>query len=377
MQLKRTTAVIAGISCLVLALAGCGSKKNSSGASSAGTSSAAGTSAAGSSGGGPTTTKAGAAGYKACMVTDTGGINDKSFNQSAWQGMQEAQSEGKAAVSYLPSTTASDYAKNISALEAKKCSLIVTVGFNLAAATTAAAKSAPSQHFAIVDNTGNKKNIQGLLFNTAQAGFEAGYLAAGYSKTGKVATYGGMDFASVTVYMDGFWEGVQYYNKKNSKSVQVLGWNEKTQKGTFAQSFTDQTKGSQLAKNFIQAGADVLYPVAGGTGIGTAAAAKANGKVSVIWVDTDGCISAANYCSVFLTTTYKGIAPAVKAALERGSSGNYSSVDYVGTLANGGTGLSPYHDFSTKVPAALQAQVAALTKQIESGAIKITSKSQP
>ena len=90
------------------------------------------------------------------MVTDTGGINDKSFNQSAWQGMQEAQTEGKATVSYLPSTTASDYAKNISALEAKKCSLIVTVGFNLAAATTAAAKSDPSQHFAIVDNNGNK-----------------------------------------------------------------------------------------------------------------------------------------------------------------------------------------------------------------------------
>ena len=186
-----------------------------------------------------------------------------------------------------------------------------------------------------------------------------------------------MDFASVTVYMDGFYEGVQYYNTKKHKTVQVLGWNEKTQKGSFANSFTDQTKGSQLAKNFIQAGADVLYPVAGGTGIGTAAAAKASGKASVIWVDTDGCISAANYCSVFLTTTFKGIASAVKAAVERGSAGQYSSVDYVGTLTNGGTGLSPYHDFSSKVPAALQAEVTALTKQIESGAIKITSKSQP
>jgi basic membrane protein A len=312
------------------------------------------------------------------MVTDTGGINDKSFNQSAWQGMQQAQTDGKATVSYLPSTTASDYAKNIAALEAKKCKLIVTVGFNLADATTAAAKADATQHFAIVDNAGNGTNIQGLQFNTAQAGFMGGYLAAGYSKTGKVATYGGMNFASVTVYMDGFWEGVQYYNQKHGKNVQVLGWDEKTQKGSFANSFTDQTKGSQLAKNFIQAGADVLYPVAGGTGLGTAAAAQASGgKAVVIWVDTDGCEAAQQYCNVFLTTTYKGIAPAVKSSVESASAGSFATGDYIGTLQNGGTGLSPYHDFASKVPAALQAEVTQVGKDIQSGAIKLTSKSQP
>jgi basic membrane protein A and related proteins len=311
------------------------------------------------------------------MVTDTGGINDKSFNQSAWAGMQAAQTDGKATVSYLPSTTASDYAKNISALEAKKCKLIVTVGFNLADATTAAAKADATQHFAIVDNAGNKANIQGLQFNTAQAGFQGGYLAAGYSKSGKVATYGGMKFPSVTVYMDGFWEGVQYYNTKHNAKVQVLGWDEKTQKGSFANSFTDQTKGSQLAKNFIQAGADVLYPVAGGTGLGTAAAAKASGKATVIWVDTDGCVAVPQYCGVFLTTTFKGIDAAVKTSIEAASSGTFATGDYIGTLTNGGTGLSPYHDFESKVPAALQTEVTQVGKDIESGAITLTSKSQP
>jgi basic membrane protein A and related proteins len=372
-QLKRTTAVIAGISCLALALAGCGSKKSSDGASS----SAGGTTAA-SAGGTTTSAAAQAAAYLACMVTDTGGINDKSFNQSAWAGMQNAQKAGKATVSYLPSTTASDYTKNIAALEAKKCSMIVTVGFNLATATTNAAKAKPTQHFAIVDNTGNKKNVQGLLFNTAQAGFQAGYLAAGYSKSGKVATYGGLKFATVTVYMDGFWEGVQYYNKQKSKKVQVLGWSEKTQNGSFAGSFTDQTKGQQLAKNFMQQGADVIYPVAGGTGLGTAAAVKAsNGKASVIWVDTDGCVSAPQYCSVFLTTTFKGIAVAVQKVVTDGAAGKYATADYVGTLANGGTGLSPYHDFASKVPAALKTEVAQIASNIKSGKIKLTSKSQP
>jgi basic membrane protein A len=312
------------------------------------------------------------------MVTDTGGIDDKSFNQSAWQGMQDAQSKGLATVSYLPSHVAADYAKNISALEAKGCKLIVTVGFLMADATTAAAKATPTQHFAIVDSTGNKTNVQGLVFNTAQAGFMAGYLAAGYSKTGKVATYGGENFSTVTIYMDGFWEGVQYYNSKHGTKVQVLGWSETTQKGSFAGSFTDQTKGSQLAKNFMQAGADVIFPVAGGTGLGTAAAVKAAGSsASVIWVDTDGCISASQYCSVFLTTAYKGIAPAVLTAVTAGSAGNYGTTDYVGTLSNGGTGLSPYHEFSSKVPAALQAEVAQVGKDIQSGAITIKSKSQP
>ena len=248
----------------------------------------------------------------------------------------------------------------------------------MADATNAAAKTDPSGHFAIVDNTGNNKNVQGLLFNTAQAGFEGGYLAAGYSKSGKVATYGGEDFPTVTVYMDGFWEGVQYYNQVNHKNVQVLGWNEKTQKGSFAGSFTDQTKGSQLAKNFMQAGADVIYPVAGGTGLGTAAAVKAanNGTV-VIWVDTDGCVSAKQYCSVFLTTTYKGIQPAVKTAVEDGAKGKYTGTNYVGTLANGGTGLSPYHDFASKVSSTLQNEVKQVGKDIESGKIKIQSKNQP
>lgn len=316
--------------------------------------------------------------YIACMVTDTGGINDTGFNQAAWAGMQAAQSDGKATVSYLPSTTASDYSKNIAALEAKHCDLIVTVGQLMADATTAAAKADPSQHFAIVDNAGNGSNMQGLLFNTAQSGFLAGYLAAGYSKSGKVAVYGGMNFPAVTVQMDGFWEGVQYYNSQHSAQVQVLGWNEPSQNGTFAGSFTDQTKGSQIANNFIQAGADVIMQVAGGTGLGTAQAVQAaGGKAALIWVDTDGCVAQKQYCSSFLSTIEKGVATAVKTAAESGSDGSYSTKDYVGTLDNGGVALAPYHDFASKVPQALQSEITQVTKDIESGKINLTSKNQP
>lgn len=213
--------------------------------------------------------------FSACMVTDTGGIDDKSFNAASWAGMQAAQAAGKAKVQYVSSKTQADYAPNIRALVTKGCKLIIGVGGLMSEAINNAAKANPKLNFAIVDGAGNGSNVQGIQINTAQSGFLGGYLAAGYSKSGKVATYGGLQIAPVTVYMDGFYEGVQYYNKQKDKKVQVLGWNESTQKGTFAGSFTDQGKGQQITQNFIQQGADVIFPVAGGTGLGSAAAAQA------------------------------------------------------------------------------------------------------
>jgi basic membrane protein A len=312
------------------------------------------------------------------MVTDTGGIDDRSFNASAWAGMKAAEKDGKAKVSYVQSKSESDYAPNISQLVGQKCKLIVTVGGLMGQATTDASKSNPSQHFAIVDSNGNGTNVQGLQFNTAQAGFLAGYLAAGYSKSGKVATYGGLKIPPVTIYMDGFWEGVQYYNSKKGKSVQVLGWSEKSQNGNFAGSFTDQSQGQQLANNFIQQGADVIFPVAGGTGLGSAGAAQASGgKAVIVWVDTDGVVSAPQYASVFLTTAFKNVNDSVQKAVEDASGGTFATTDYVGTLANGGVGLSPFHDFDSKVDSGLKSELTQLQKDITSGTVKITSPAQP
>jgi basic membrane protein A len=344
--------VVAGVITLGLVLGACGSKPAAS-----------------------TTTTSN---FKACMVTDTGGIDDRSFNASAWAGMQAAQNAGKARVSFVQSKSESDYAPNIAQLVSEQCKLVVTVGGLMAQATTDAAKSNPSQHFAIVDSNGNGTNVLGLQFNTAQAGFLAGYLAAGYSKTGKVATYGGEKIDPVTIYMDGFWEGVQYYNSKKGKSVQVLGWSEKTQNGSFAGSFTDQSQGQQLANNFIQQGADVIFPVAGGTGLGSAGAAQASGgKAVIIWVDTDGVVSAPQYSSVFLSTAFKNVDNAVQNAVEQDSGGSFGTTDYIGTLANGGVGLSPFHDFDSKVDPGLKNELKQLQQQIISGSITITSPAQP
>jgi basic membrane protein A and related proteins len=328
--------------------------------------------------------------FLGCMVTDTGGIDDKSFNQSSWEGMQAAAAAepSKIQVTYLPSTTSADYASNISDFVGRKCGIIVTVGFLMADATEAAAKANPNQKFAIVDcsyvsdclSAPKEGNIDQLVFNTVQDGFLGGYLAAGVTKTGVVATYGGEDFGTVTIYEDGFWDGVQYYNTQHHTSVKVLGWSEKSQKGSFIGNFTDLGAGQALTNQFIGDGADVIFPVAGGVGLGTAQAIKtadASGKhVLMEWVDTDGCISAAQYCKYMLTSVTKGIVAAVKTAVLSAANGTWVAGNtYIGTLANGGAVLSPYHMLASQVPAALQAEINTLKTDIENGTITPKTKS--
>jgi basic membrane protein A len=318
------------------------------------------------------------------MVTDTGGIDDKSFNASSWQGMQEAQAAdpSKVSVKYLQSTTSADYAPNISAFLGEKCGIIVTVGFLMASATQSAAQSNGTSKFAIVDYPKfPQTNIDSLTFNTVQDGFLGGYLAAGMSKTGKVATFGGQKLPTVTIYMDGFWDGVQYYNQQHHKNVQVLGWNEQTQSGEFTNSFTNLTLGQTITQTFISEGADVIFPVAGGVGLGAAKAvqnadnAAGSQKVNMMWVDTDGCVSAAQYCKYFITSVEKGIQTAVKVAVLSAANGTFKGGAYVGTLANGGVALAPYHDFATVIPASLQAEISTLKAQIISGKIVPATKS--
>jgi basic membrane protein A and related proteins len=361
-----------------LVIAACGSSHSSASAPS---------STAGSS---TTTPTASAAKFLGCMVTDTGGIDDRSFNASSWAGMQAAAAaNSNIQVKYLQSTTQNDYVPNISAFLQEKCGIIVTVGFLMGSATETAAKAHPSQDFAIVDCSyaseclpaPKESNIDQLVFNTVQDGFLGGYLAAGMTKTGKVATFGGEDFGTVTIYMDGYWDGVQYYNTQHHTNVQVLGWNEKTQKGSFTGDFTNQTKGETLTQTFISEGADIIFPVAGNVGLGAAKAvqdadnAAGSQKVNMFWVDTDGCTSAPQYCKYFITSVTKGIVSAVKNAVLTAASGSFKGGTYVGTLANGGAVLSPFHDFSSQVPTALQNELKTVEAGIENGTIQTPTKS--
>jgi basic membrane protein A len=314
------------------------------------------------------------------MVLDTGGVDDHSFNQTSWAGMTAAKAQNpNLSISYVPSQSANDYTPNLNTEVSNGCQTTVAVGGLMASAVKAVAKKNPSKHFAEVDAPSSGSNVYGMQFNTAQGAFLGGYLAASYSKTGKVATWGGLNIPPVTVYMDGFWEGVQYYNKKHNKNVQVLGWNEHNQKGgSFSQSFTDKNKGKQISQTFIQQGADVLFPVAGGAGEGALSAAQASGgKVVAMWVDTDGCVSEAAYCKVILTSVTKNLAGAVQQYVAKAATGTFPTGSYLGTLANRGTGLAQFHQFASKVPQSTQAELRAVGLAIATGKIKITSPNQP
>ena len=365
-----------------LVVAACGSSTSSASSSSSSTSASS----------APASSAAAGTGSKVlgCMVTDTGGINDRSFNASSWAGMQAAAAANpNITVKYLQSTTQSDYTPNINTFISEKCNIIVTVGFLMGAATEAAAKANPDQKFAIVDCsyktgclTGTKEpNIDQLTYNTVQDGFLGGYLAAGMTKTGKVATFGGLELPTVTIYMDGYWDGVQYYNSKHGTHVQVLGWNEQTQKGSFTGDFTNQTKGQTLTQTFISEGADIIFPVAGNVGLGAAKAvqsanqAAGSTKVTMEWVDVDGCVFAASYCQYFVTSVEKGVVAAVKASVLSVASGTFTGGSYVGTLANGGAVLAPFHDFASKIPQALQQELMTVAQGIESGSIPAATKS--
>ncbi|MQA81508.1 MAG: BMP family ABC transporter substrate-binding protein [Streptosporangiales bacterium] len=317
---------------------------------------------------------------KACMVLDVGGVDDRSFNQSSWAGLQEAKKENSnIEISYVSSTSQNDYVPNLNAEVNKGCAVTVAVGGLMADATKKVAAQHADKSFAEVDAPSSGDNVYGMQYNTAQPAFQAGYLAAGMSKSGKVATFGGLAIPPVTIYMDGFWEGVQYYNKEKGKDVQVLGWNEKNQKGgTFAQSFTDQGKGRSISQSFIRDGADIVFPVAGSTGLGAGAAAKASGgKANLIWVDTDGCVSAKQYCQYFITSVTKGMTKSVKEYAVKAAEGNPPTGNYIGDFSNDGASLAPFHEFESKVPAELKSELEQIKEDISSGKIKVTSPAQP
>lgn len=323
--------------------------------------------------------------FKACMVSDAGGFDDKSFNESGKRGLDAAADELGIETQEAESQANADYAPNITNLVSEGCDMIVTVGFLLATATGDAAQENPDTEFAIVDSTaqdadGNPielDNVKPLSFDTAQASYLSGYLAAGMSETGTVATYGGLQIPTVTIFMDGFVDGVAKYNEDNGTDVKTLGWDKEAQNGSFVGNFDDQAQGQQLTQTFIEQGADIVLPVAGPVGLGTLAAARDADGVSVIWVDSDGVETNPDYSDIILTSVMKGIDAGVQDVITTGVNDEFSNEAYVGTLENDGVGLAPFHDFEESVPQELKDQVDAIKQEIIDGSIVVESPSAP
>jgi basic membrane protein A len=306
--------------------------------------------------------------FKACMVSDSGGFDDKGFNQTSYKGMTDAAEQLGVETGQVESQSDTEYADNIQAMVDEGCNEITTVGFLLGDATLAAAKANKDVDFAIVDFAYEKapKNLKGLVFNTAEPSFLAGYLAAAKSETGTVGTFGGLNIPTVTSFMTGFKQGVEKFNEDTGGDVQLLGWDGTD--GSFTEDFEDKSKGQNIAEGFIQQGADVIMPVAGPAGLGGLQAAQDN-DVWGIWVDTDGCQSAAEYCDSLLTSVIKGMDVAVTEAIRASVEDSFSNELFVGTLENEGVGLAPYAE--GEVEADLEATLEDLRQQIISGDITV------
>jgi basic membrane protein A len=303
----------------------------------------------------------------ACEVTDIGGVDDKGFNQIAYAGLQQAEAELGVAIDLLESASDADYAPNLQSFVDKGCNVIVTVGFLLADATKAAAEANPGVQFAIVDSNTSAPNVQGLTFATDQPSFLAGYMAAATTQTGIVGTFGGINIPPVAIFMQGFAKGVEYYNAQKGASVKVLGWDMAKQDGTFAGNFQNLDDGKNIAKSQADEGADIIFPVAGPVGLGSAQfALESNGAVRIIGVDVDMSVSNPDAASVYIASVLKNIDAAVFAAISDTVSGAATSDNYVGTLENGGVGVA-----FTDVPAELQAEVEAVGQGIVDGSISL------
>ncbi len=312
------------------------------------------------------------AAVKACQITDTGGIDDKSFNETAWNGFLRAEEELGVEVKYLESTSEADYEPNIQAFLDEGCDIIITVGFLLGDATQAAADANPDTKFAIVDYAYEAPgdNLLGLVFATEQAGFLAGYASAALTETGTVGTWGGINIPPVSAFMQGYLAGVNYHNAQKGTMVEVLGWDGTD--GVFIGSFEAQDLGNAATAEMLQNGADIVMPVAGPAGLGAGTAIQDFGSGKLVWVDTDGYISNPNFASITLTSVEKKMDNAVFAAISGVVDGTFAGGTYVGTVENGGVDISPFHDFDDLVSDELRAELDAIREGIVDGSITTT-----
>ncbi|MDT0158679.1 BMP family ABC transporter substrate-binding protein [Microbacterium sp. ARD32] len=330
----------------------------------------------------PTTEKPGsdggdkpAADFQTCIVSDQGGFDDKSFNQLSFEGAEKAADEIGVKLKEAQSNAETEYAPNVENMVSEGCNAIVTVGFALSAATVDAANANPDTDFILIDDAGGDAkpdNVKPLLYNTAEAAFMAGYLSAGYSKTGKVGTFGGMEFPTVTIFMDGFKQGVDYFNKENGKSVAVVGWDGKT--GSFTGGFEANQDAKTVATNIIDQGVDVLLPVGGPIYQSGLQAIKDSGKdIALIGADADLFNTDPTTADYVLTSVLKEMDKSTYEAVKSAADGEFTGEPYIGTLENGGVGIAPLHNFEGKVDGELVKKVDQIKQDIIDGKITVTS----
>jgi basic membrane protein A len=330
---------------LALALAACGSSSSSS-----------------SGGSGTSSSSTPKSSFKLGVVTDVGGLNDHGFNHLAYEGMLESEKELGVQGRVLPAGTSADYVPDLTTLAREGYNLVIATGFNFEEPLAEVAKEFPNTKFAIIDDTaadikGNLKNVEGLTFESQQAGYLAGTVAGLVSKAKgykEISSVSGENYPSVTSYVAGYQQGA----KAADPGITTVN--------AFSDDFADQSKCQTIAQNQISQGAKIIFQVAGGCGLGALQAAKTAGLYG-IGVDADQSFLG----SYILTSAEKKVDTAVVDATKGAMSGKFKGgTDLNFDLANGGVGFGKLNSEGEKYAS----QLAAVAAKIKSGAIKVTLK---
>lgn len=299
------------------------------------------------------------------LVTDVGKINDKSFNQSAWEGVQRAEQELGATVQYIETTDAKDYAKNIGTFGDAGYDVIVTVGFALGEATAAAAATYPDIDFIGVDQfqAETVDGVAGLNFPEDQAGFLVGALAAMMSESNKIGAVCGTDAVPpVWRFGEGYKAGAAYADGMTGDATEVFVVYHSDV--GFDKTFTDPEWGASTAKSMMDQGADAIFGCGGITGNGAITAAAQAGAYA-IGVDSDQYLTLPEAAPRMLSSAMKLITPGVFDLIKLSQEGNFPSGNYFGQA-----GYAPYHDLESEVPEDVKATMEQINAGLLDGSIQ-------
>lgn len=292
--------------------------------------------------------------YSIAMITDVAGVNDHSFNQSAWEGLQKAEKDLGVKVKYLESKQDADYSTNVETLIDEEVDLIVGVGSKLAPTIEQASKDYPDQKFVIVDETYEKipSNVETVLFNAEQSAYLVGLIAGKMTKTNDIGFIGGMDISVINTFKYGYMAGVKTANSKCKLQSQ------------YANSFTDQAKGKAIANQMISNGTDIIFIAGGDVGTGAIEAIKEANKYA-IGVDRDQSdLAPDNVLTSAIKRVDIGVYETVKSFIEGKFEGG-SSTTY--GLEQGAVGIP---DTTSKlVPQDVLDYVNEEIKKLESGEV--------
>jgi len=299
--------------------------------------------------------------YCVGLVTDVGEIDDKSFNQSAWAGVQQAEAELDAIINYVETKDAKDYMANMQLFIDKGYDVLVTVGFAMGTATVEAAKANPNVKFIGVDQgqwTETVPNVIGLIFHEDHSGFLAGALAAQMTKTNTIAAVLGTDLIPpVVAFKEGYEAGARYINP----DINIIST---YHPGGLDVAFTDPEWGATTAAQALQNGADVVFGAGGKTGNGALEETAKNAGKYCIGVDTDqwDTVPAAHPC--LISSAMKLITPSLFGLLKDAKAGTFPAGNFYGTA-----GLAPYHDFDSTIPQPVKDKIAEIDAGLKDGSI--------